>query len=1176
MTQVPATSQFEMGLSSIASILSNISRQTDEGNSFIKQLKGDFSAVVNDFELTYIQFSMKAINYHKMIADNSILMVHQLNGIFQTMMNFVKNTNSSNSNDKLEKSNQSQSLAVQNTKLTNPSLNSPTIDKIYVSIEKILTYLTKSKNGNISTTGETKSVGFRSGIKEFAQNILTLRENLTRGLIRNMDKFTEVYHKLVSKNSNEHIDDFVINIGKFTDSMKTMGQEINEPINRVRKLASSLTLLSFAILSPFFIGAIAVFSSFVYLLVKVSRSLRFTARSIFLLIVGMFALGKSMKTAEFLGLMEKFGDTLHELGKKIAPTARNISILALSMVALSFAIISPAFITAIGILGGFLYLINKFSGGGGKNGMGSSASSLSSSPMAIFALGVTILTLAMYAITEIPWDGVFKMIVFVGSLGLIMRLFRFDRFGPRNAMLSFAYGISVLVLAMFAINELPWDAVGKMLLFIGGLGLIMHFFSFDRLGPKNSMVGFAFGIGVLVLALYAMKELPWDSIGKLLLFIGGLGLVLKLYSKTSALMMIGVGVGIIALALALRIFKGADFQMSDTLNLVVAIGGIAAVLAIIGIPAVAALVGLGALVLIGLGASLLIAGLGFRSIANLDIKLDNVISFMKGATMLALGFAAISLLMIPGVAGALLFIPIAGSALLGAIALTLISKMNYDHEKIQQYMDSVKILSNGFSQNTAAFIKAAIGAVAFIPVAGSSLIGALVLSKISRTEIDSQKINQFGTSVKSLINSINSFGVIELAKAATKSLALLPIFIAGYKGINLLKQISAVDIDKKKLGAFGGMMNYMVGTILTSLAANESKMESAKPGLQALAKLLGVSKGLAETIQMMANLKFYDYDVKDGKLVLSGVRQLTSNDFKMVGVNLGTMLETLISPLTLLGSTASTVTIGGKTFANPFKNNQTLEGIDILAKLGDAYKPMAESIKTLVSSGVMTDPTMTKNFTDSLIRITGIYLWIFKKMSKIDGDIVGKSIAHIATFNNGFKNLPTNEIVSIDKVFDRFIGNLTDDVKWRKLRANLVFMRKEFEAINKSMNTLNIEKATIFEKNIRNLIEKNNGEGLKDAVVSLKELLDMVTTQQNVGSYNSTNNSPFIQPQTNNAFTKPEKSTRENNSSNLNEETILQLSTALQSVQTLLSTINSKLEGTLKVRNVDMAGNTIR
>ena len=79
-------------------------------------------------------------------------------------------------------------------------------------------------------------------------------------------------------------------------------------------------------------------------------------------------------------------------------------------------------------------------------------------------------------------------------------------------MIGFALGLGLIVLALDAMSEINWDSAFELLLFMTGIGVILKF-----IGGKtktSGMLGFALGVGLLLLALDAMSEISWESVFK--------------------------------------------------------------------------------------------------------------------------------------------------------------------------------------------------------------------------------------------------------------------------------------------------------------------------------------------------------------------------------------------------------------------------------------------------------------------------------------------------------------------------------------------------------------------------------------------------------------------------------------------------------------------------------------
>ena len=168
-------------------------------------------------------------------------------------------------------------------------------------------------------------------------------------------------------------------------------------------------------------------------------------------------------------------------------------------------------------------------------------------------------------------------------------------------------------------------------------------------------------------------------------------------------------------------------------------------------------------------------------------------------------------------------------------------------------------------------------------------------------------------------------------------------------------------------------------------------------------------------------------------------------------------------------------------------------------------------------------------------------------------------------------------VIDLNNIFEKFVGNLSDNVKWKKIQNNLAIIKEQFGGIAKNINNIDIQKATLFERNVRNLIEKNNGEGLQKAVESLQQLLGM--TQNNISSNQTSNNDSTLPNSLNNLFsfdntdkTKDKKSDNKNTQKTDNSD-------FENKVIELLSNIVSACGGTTaalnKTLSVKVAGNNI-
>lgn len=1192
------SSQAEIGLSSITDILSNISFGTNTGNDFLHLLSKDFfnfkeSTAISLVDIT--SYVSKKYDIMKNVLLSNEMLNYQLDDITVLIEKFTKNKQISNDDSNINKYLKFLTKQDNNTQLNSVTKSSPNetndiLSNLLKSVDNIFKKITgTSKEPEKKEIKKDDSTsGIFDGIGKFAESLIIIKKNLTSRLTKNVTNFLKSFNDTLTNSNKQKIKVFGESMEKFGELLVDLDKKITKPSRSIGLLALSFIGLSLAIISPTFVGSMIILGSFLLLINKYVGDkqigkdvdkfgygiLALTGSLLLIQFVPWEAVGKLIVFIGGLTLALRFFNGPNNTGGDIKSNpmlmfAAGIGILTLSMLIIQF-VPWEAIGKMIVFIFGLGIALKFFNGPKGTSG------GIKDNPMVMFSLGIGLLTLSLLAFDEIPLASVFKMILFVGALGFIMSRFNFEHKGAKNSMVIFALGLGLFILAILAFDELPYEAMFKTIMFIGALGLTMKLFNFNRMGPANSMISFSFGFAIMVLAMYAMNELPYEAMFKTLLFLGGLGLVMKLFNGTSGLSFLLLSIGIIAISGALWIFKKIDWSITDALVFGATIAILAGVVALAGIPVISVAIGLGTLAITAMSIGLIITGLSLSAISNLPINHTNLLNFAISSGLLAVTFAAITPFAILGAVGAIAFLPIAASALIASIALLIISQIkNFD---VTNFSNAVSNLTDTYYNLGFGVVGAALAAVAFLPIASISILTAIALRLISGLVINNTNLLNYGIGIKTLVNGINDLGGWDLAKTAAKSLLLVPVFGSALAGALVLRLISALDIDNNKVLGFGNLIITFTDTIASALSKNESKLSSAMPGINALAKLMSISGSLAKTIQLMANMQFYEYGVENGKLVLKGVRSLTSADFKRVGENLGTMLQCLIEPLTILGSNSNSFVIGGKVITNPFKSSTALKGIEMLAAVGNAFKPLAESIKTYASLPMVSNPELLNMFRDSLLIITQTYMWMFGKLSTLNPTIILSSISLITKFNDNFKNIDTKKIESLNTIFEKFVNNLSDDVKWLKIHNNLKLLGKQFQDVAKNINSIDIEKATLFERNVRNLVDKNNGENLRQAVESLAELLNMIKEQQEVIINTPTVPNPLGNPLGNPLIPTPlnknpdkKLPTKTNNVDN--DDTLL--INALNGITSQLSGIAGKLSDTLKVRVTGGTINTI-
>jgi hypothetical protein len=1027
--------------------------------------------------------------------------------------------------------------------------------------------------------GEKKIKGFFD-IRQFAQSIAVIKTSLTKGLISNISKFEAEFRKLLEL-PEKKVEVFNKGMDKFAEHAEKTNKSVKPLMYCVGLLALGFGALGLAMVNPMFIAGLGVLGLFVVAMKKwggdkelakgtLDFALGIGVLSVAMLMMKFVDWGSMAKLAVFIGafgMLMKIYSTKAETSGML-DFALGIGVMSIAMFLMNFVNWSSG-VKMLLFIGGLGLALKAF-GGNNPKGIGG--------PMLAFGEGIGLLTIALMVMNYVDFVSIFKMLLFIGGLGLVLKVFNFDQSGMKNPILSFALGLGIMVLAVLAFAEVPIAAILKTLAFIGILGLELKLFNGNS--TQSPLWQFAFGLGLMVLAMYAMQELPWEALAKTLLFIGGLGLVLKLFSGTSGVDFLMVSAGILVIAGALWIYKKIGWTMKDALTF----GGTVTLLGIIvaTVGALAEVIVPGSIAMVAMGISLALFALSLFAISKMAIDFEAIGRFGLAALALTVTMALITPLAVVGALGALLFIPIAVSGLLGALSLFAISKLKIDGARVKDFAGGAFDLTWGFVKIAPLAVIGAIGAALFIPIALAAIIGAGALKILSLLKIDNKAVSAFGEGAKSLVAAIDDIGIVSLVRTSAKALLLLPIFGAASLGALLLKTISESNISETKVLAAGKLIGEFTDLMLDTITKNADKLAKAQPGIRALGTLMGISKDIANAISSMSNMEYVEHEVKNGRLVVKSVKKVTPADLKRVGSNLAIILQAMIEPLSIFGSDAATFDIGGRKVLNPFKNPQALKGISFLGKIGQAFKPLFDSIAEYAGLDIAQNPKKLDMFSKSLQVVMNSIIWAIDQAAKVKTDIAQKSLALIARFISSFKDLNLERMTGINSVIEKFMNNLADDAKWRRIISNVQNLRKEFQNISGAINSIDMGKATIFERTLRELLDKQSSTQLSEVVEQLKEIFGLITDNQKGNKQpvaaeaddkkQSQFGFSFGNPTPPAVKAKSPKTSKEAENNDLGD-VMNNIGLLLTQIVTQLTGVNDKLAGKLKVQSVGGTAN---
>lgn len=999
-------------------------------------------------------------------------------------------------------------------------------------------------------------------IIEFGKSVDLLGKTLNAKFLKAFKTFHDIFEKFM-KFDPQRLEKFGKSFSEFANSLSESQKSLSGTGKALLVLAGGLLAIGVVAILPTTALAIGTIALLGWVLNKTFAKNDKVGDSMFDFAKGIGLIALSMLTLNFVNwssaimLVATIGGLAYIFNKIDSKEVDGIKDLAIGVGILSVAMIALNYVqwTSALMMLGFIWGLTKVLSADKKLLRKGSADELPK-----FAMGIGILTISLLAMNYVNWASPFMLLGFISGLGLVLRIFNKDKIGKMSPLTSFAWGIGVLVLAMVAMNELTWEGPIKMLVFIGALlGLITLT---NRLGgggaamPKG-LPGFAFGLGLMVLAMYAMNELPFEAMFKTLVFIGGLGLSMKLMGQTSIWMMPLVAAGVMAIAYSLKMVVASGITWEQVGMLLTTIGGLAVVTGIMGALGPVAIIGAATMVLIG-GSALLLAG-SLSKISQLKISFGDIAKFGASIVGLSLAYLVATPFALLGVVGAALFIPIAASALLAAGSLAAIGALAIDKQKIDEFGQSIGSLALAYASNIGKILLGVVASAMFVPIALTTTLIAATLKIVTAINVKPDKLESFGQSLTSLVDTYDSIGIVKAGKVGAKALLLLPMAITSKQIAETLKLLSEVDVTPESMEKFGDVLISYISKMADVINSSVSTIDNCKPGLDAIAKLTNIGFQMLDTIHKMSNLEIVEHEVKDGQLVVKSVRKFDlEKDSQQIQSQMPKILNALVSPIDAMIRDLPRV---------KKKHEKAAEYIGLI---GNSYSPFVDAITKLAESKIATADEKSLNlFKTNLITATQAIMAGFEELKKHDSEATGYSNT-VKTIESFMKSLDRIETIDgFNEKFETTIGLLTNEDKWSKAHSNLKQTATEIKDISKAIKTIDIDKATAFNSVIKQLVEANSATDLKQCVEELAKLLGLITeTQQQMQTVIQNQGNAQQSNQTNISINNKDKENKEQKETDKYQEMFAEM---FQQVSEGLESISNKLGRPLKV--VPVTGN---
>lgn len=1147
MKQSSRNSQADLAFGSITTILQNIYDKTSSGNEFLDSITNTLNNISNKI-------------------DNKL----------DSVVSYLKNISINLSSDKKKKS-----LDIQSTEFVDDSSNitNDFLSKIHLGIVVL--------NNTLDSINSSIKKGFLFNVEFTGDNFVDVIKILTQRVNEKtyimFEKLLHAYEKLISKDNDNLLKEFAENVGSLGKSLSLVNKivwalpfglsliaislkilhpqlkKIILPFRALSRMLLYLTLPTFWIGSLVMVTFLKALKSTIKGMDKDTPTFKNLAIGIGLLVgslslmmfVSFATLGKALiflvALSQVLKLFDKqkteqkalSGLTSGEASKKVTGgdkktttggligLAVGLSLFILSLTLVDLVSWGPVLrmVTFLAAIGGTMFFLNKINP---KESIGKQ--------LIMFGLSISIFVISLLAITEVPWDAVFKLIVFISAIGLTIAgtQFLINKIGGATpgapkGMFGFAIGITILVLSIHAIDELSWVGTAKMILFILALGAAITLPGLISKGKsdKGGMFGFAIGLAIIILTIHAAKEVDWVPSFYIVGFVVAMGLAMKLIDVKGGQAMLKLSGALIAMTAAVYLISLTNITLEQILMFSVAIYVFMG-LSVLASAAKSEILKGSLAILVLSGATLASA---FMISTALSLKYDfvNLILFLAVITILTLtyvGLTFVAPVALPGV-GMVLAIAIASVAI--TIPLMIIQSLTYDN--VPKFVDTLSYLTFEFFKMLPAAIGGIVTAFLLIPIGGAAIITGTALMLISFLKIDNAKVKSYASALSEVVNTMNSFGIFSLGKSVIKAGMLMPIIAAMTLAAGGLKIIGELNVDESKIDNFGIVLKKFIQVSKDEISNASKALKDLQPGLESLALIVNIGATMVDLVSAFASGTYNSYKVdNNGKVVIDKVHPLNDDAYEAAGQNFGKLLNGLLKPISTMSSDAKEWDFDGVKVQNPFAASggsgwKQMAAVQRITDIGNAYSAIIDVIANFGSLDIAReDEALAKfraGFNGAITQVIESFnqLSEMKQLPKID-----LVIQNISNFGKAFSFFDTEKMEKISTNLTDIIGIVSNtdwdllnkeygkvnsvylsilDTKWdlhnkRLSAASKHYQKigKQYEIIAKNINSIDIDKAIALEKSLKLLTDMKANENLEKVVDKLKELIGLIKEEQ--------------------------------------------------------------------------------
>jgi hypothetical protein len=708
----------------------------------------------------------------------------------------------------------------------------------------------------------------------------------------------------------------------------------------------------------------------------------------------------------------------------------------------------------------------------------------------------------------------------------------------KTAFMS-AAAIAAIGLSVFGVAVLFATKPEALLMFAVAMTAIGgSLWLFNTLVKEKELILTAAAIGIFGLSIWAITELltgdaeSIKAVGMFAIAMTAIGGAIWLFNKlvdpgrtiVSALALAAVGLSVGVLGFGMQQFK--DIELTDiliTAGSVVAIGGAYALAGLVAPQIILGSVAMGVAALSVWGLSKAV-----ESISKIDISYDQLAKFGVAtagimAAMILIGNPLTLPLVISGAAQVAM---VSGATIALAYAFKQIEAAQIpSNEKFDNFQHGASSLVNAFATigNPLKLPLVLVGVAQAAAVTAATVAIAAAIFTISKLTVpDAAKFDGFKYGVEQIGETFaNIGGPVKLAKITAGAgimtlVSSATVLIGG--AITLFSNI--ISDPGKVQSAVDGLGIFIDGTVAAFTKFETADYAKVSQGIVAFSGISNMVTEMTKSVKAIGNLTFEEKELKDGKLVTTGVRKLTPDDFKKVGESIGMIISSLTEPLAAIADEKSGII---------FKKNKVEKGIKALSDIGSVFMPLTDIITVFADKSI--DEQFVTNFNKNAALL-----------------VQGTSAAFIEI------DVKRKDIRQFDDAVTSF-GRYLDVVSDPKLDKNILKnVRTGTLSIKDTINDIQLDKLTTLNDLMVNIRELDKTEVLKRLAEAFESLAEALAPK----------------PQTVVASSPGQQI---NNTNTVQKEIINQNSELLQLIESgnadVVSTLRSLLQtvqGTLKVK----------